>query len=98
MAPTRFITWIHSTRQKGNLENYRYEMTDDDHRKMAEVLKTLKGSVVLSGYASDLYDRQLFASWHRAARAARADGAQERTEILWLNDRAAAGMAQGKLL
>ncbi len=68
-----------------------YEMTDDDHRKMAAVLKTLHGAVVLSGYASPLYDEELFASWHRAARAARAaraDGALERTEVLWLNERA----------
>ncbi len=80
--------YVHSTRQKGNLENYRYEMTDDDHRQLAAVLKTLRGGVIVSGYASPLYDQELFSSWHRAARAARADGALARTEVLWLNNSA----------
>lgn len=80
--------YVHSTRQPGNLENYRFEMTDDDHRELAKVLKNARGGVVVSGYPCDLYDKELFASWHRASRASRADGALERTEVLWINDRA----------
>lgn len=68
---------------------YRHEMTDDDHRALAEVLRSVKGMVVLSGYPCDLYDRKLYPDWHRVERRALADGARERTEVLWLNAAAA---------
>ena len=88
--------YVHSTRQKGNLKNYRFEMSDDDHRALALVLKTLKGGVVLSGYHSPLYD-EMYAGWTRVERAARADGALERTEVLWINE-AAWKSAEGRLM
>jgi DNA adenine methylase len=34
---------------------YKYEMTDDDHRALAEQLRGVAGKVVLSGYPCDLY-------------------------------------------
>lgn len=64
---------------------YRFEMTDDDHRALAEVLRSAAGMVVLSGYACDLYDRELYAGWERHKREHQADGARLRTEVLWLN-------------
>jgi DNA adenine methylase len=64
---------------------YNFEMSDDQHRAMAVVLKGLKGAVVVSGYAGGLYDNELFADWARVERPALADGARDRTEILWLN-------------
>lgn len=66
-------------------KGYRYEMTDDQHRELASCLRAVRGMVVLSGYACDLYDRELYPDWHRVQRAAFADGARARTEILWLN-------------
>ncbi len=69
---------------------YRHEMTDFDHEELADFLGKLKGAVVLSGYASPLYEG-LFRQWQRIETAARADGAQHRTEVLWLNDQAAYG-------
>lgn len=80
--------YVHSARQKGNLENYAFEMSDEDHRDLARILRGLRGGVIVSGYATDLYDKDLFASWHRAHRAHRADGALDRTEVLWINDKA----------
>lgn len=70
---------------------YRYEMTDDQHRALADVLHSLRGAVVLSGYGCQLYDTELYPDWRRVTRAALADGAAPRTEVLWLNSRAAAG-------
>lgn len=84
--------YVHDTRSKGNpycKKGYRHEMTDDDHRALAAVLRNCKGMVVLSGYACDLYDRELFPDWQRHERAAHADGARDRVEVLWLNDAAA---------
>ncbi len=74
-----------SRKWKGGKEAYRYEMDDEDHRRLAECLNGLRGMVVLSGYPSALYD-ELFADWHRVERAAHADGAAQRTEVLWLRN------------
>lgn len=68
-----------------NSPDYNFEMTDEQHRRLAQVLRGLKGTVVLSGYACPLYDEELFPDWFRFERAAFADGALKRTEILWMN-------------
>ncbi len=79
--------YVHDTRARGNpycdKGQYRYEMTDADHERLAEVLHGVRGSVVLSGYRCELYDR-LYSGWHRIDRASHADGARDRTESLWL--------------
>lgn len=88
----------HSTRKANMEKNYgAHEMTDDDHRRMALCLRGCRGMVVVSGYPCDLYDRELFSRWHRVERAALADGARKRVEVLWLNDRAWAGLSQKTL-
>lgn len=67
---------------------YRHEMTDDDHRELAGVLRSLRGMVILSGYPCDLYDRELYPDWQRIERSAHADGARKRTEVLWISPNA----------
>jgi len=66
-------------------DDYAHELTNDDHREFARTLHALKGMVILSGYACDLYDRELFSDWHRVTRECLADGARKRVEVLWLN-------------
>ncbi|MET8800498.1 DNA adenine methylase [Nocardia sp. NPDC004568] len=45
--------------------NYRHEMTGEGrHRELAAALHACQATVVLSGYASDLYDRELYPHWH----------------------------------
>jgi len=76
----------HSTR-KGHgkrVHLYRFEMSDDEHCQLAALLRSVKGMVVLSGYACPLYD-ELFSDWERVERATHADGARDRTECLWLS-------------
>lgn len=75
--------YVFSTRDKGT--DYKFEMTDQQHFEFAELLHSLNGMVVLSGYGSDLYDKELFKDWFRAERTAMADGARERTEVIWMN-------------
>lgn len=79
--------YVHSTRYATALREdiYRHEMSDKDHRELAGVLRGLRGAVVLSGYPCDLYDRELYPDWRRVERAHHADGARDRTEVLWLN-------------
>ena len=90
-----------STRSGGNTycqKGYRHEMADDDHRRLAEVLQAAHGMVVISGYPCDLYDNELYPDWQRITRAAMADGARERTEVLWISPSAERHMAQRRLL
>lgn len=82
--------YVHSTRKRvDKARGYRHELTNADHCRLAEALHNVRGGVVLSGYACDLYDRELFSDWHRVERKAFADGALDRTEVLWLNPVAA---------
>lgn len=89
----------HVTRSKveGDGHNgYRFELTDDQHRTLGAEVRRLTGGVVISGYACDLYDHELFPDWMRVSRPARAQGqglGVSRTEVLWLNPRAAAALA-----
>ena len=71
---------------------YRHEMDVAGHQRLLAFLQTLKGYVVLSGYHSPMYDDAL-AGWRRVERSSFADGARERTEVLWMNPRAAAALS-----
>jgi DNA adenine methylase len=75
---------------------YRHELTGDEHVALLQALIDLKGMVVLSGYPSDLYDQAL-AGWRRVEKKAFADGALERTEVLWINPAAADRLHLGPL-
>lgn len=81
----------------GSHRGYRFEMTDEEHERLASVLLELKGMVVLSGYDCELYER-LFASWPARRRATVADGARPRVEVLWLNQACAGQQRQAQLL
>lgn len=80
--------YVHAARGAGMVGNYRHEMTDDDHRELAEVLRSVRGAVVVSGYPTPLYE-DLYAGWRMVVRTGYADGAadgtQRRTEALWLS-------------
>jgi DNA adenine methylase len=80
--------YVHSTRNmlRGNA-TYAWEMTDQDHIEMAEILSKVKGMAIISGYDCELY-KSLFSDWLKIQRKTFGDGAVERTECLWLNDRA----------
>jgi DNA adenine methylase len=69
--------------------DYAHEMDDAAHGAMLESLCGLTGMVVLSGYPHPLYEAAL-SHWHRVEKAALADGAKPRTEVLWINPHCAA--------
>jgi DNA adenine methylase len=66
---------------------YAHEMNMGDHSVLLDNLLMLTGMVVVSGYHHELYDR-LLAGWRRVEIAAHADGARDRTEVLWINPQA----------
>lgn len=80
--------YVHATRSGGNpyciKHKYRHELDDAGHARLLGALNDLAGMVVLSGYATPLYDDAL-RDWRRVETAALADGARARTEVLWLN-------------
>lgn len=82
------------TRDAG--EDYRHELSGDDHERLLVFLRGLQGYVILSGYPSPVYDNGL-PGWLRIDRASRADGARLRTECLWLSPRAQEAMPQTRL-
>lgn len=83
-------------RGAGLYHAYRHELTDADHGRLLDVLRAVRGMVVLSGYPHPLYDDAL-ADWARIEWAARADGARPRTEVLWLNPACAGALSAGGL-
>lgn len=74
--------YMAETRDKG--ADYRHELNDDAHRKLAAVLRGLRGKVIVSGYPSDTYEED-FKGWRRVEREAQAERARLRTEVLWMN-------------
>lgn len=79
-----------------NSSVYAAEMTEDEHRALLAAVHDLSGMVVISGYPSALYDSALD-GWTRVARHALADGARDRVEVLWLNEKAVTTMRQKPL-
>lgn len=75
--------YLLSTRSDAGAD-YAHEMTDADHAELLAFLRTLEGRVILSGYASGLYDDALD-GWRRLTREAVGDRASRRVEVLWLN-------------
>jgi DNA adenine methylase len=82
--------YVLSTRVRLSGGSYQHEMTDDQHRELADVLHGCDGMVLLSGYESDLYD-ELYGDWRCYQRSVRTNGNNGRmaSELLWLNPAAA---------
>jgi DNA adenine methylase len=77
--------YLGSTRSK-TWRGYEHEMRGEaEHRALAEALHASRAAVVLSGYPSDLYDRDLYAGWDRHTIAASTGQGGNRTEVLWSN-------------
>lgn len=75
--------YLGSTRAAG----YRMEMLEDDlHVRFGEACNNAKAAVVVSGYASSLYE-DIFAGWHRMELKAptRLSGTAAENEVLWSN-------------
>lgn len=76
--------YVMDTRSGGKA--YRYEMTNDEHRRLAEVLHGCKAKVMVSGYKGNLYD-EIFADWerHDSAEQYTRTADDVRQESVWLN-------------
>jgi DNA adenine methylase len=66
---------------------YMHEMSDDENIKLLEALLGHKGPVMVSGYASALYNKYLI-DWHCISRnnySFNAVGGKQNKEALWMN-------------
>ena len=65
-------------------KQYKYEMNEQDHQDLLAALCDHKGYVILSGYPSEMYDREL-RGWHKILEKSYNQNADQRTEVLWCN-------------
>lgn len=63
---------------------YQHEMNEQDHLELLEALKQHEGTVILSGYPHEMYDRELN-GWSRITRKSYNQKSDQRTEVLWCN-------------
>ena len=70
----------------GDSKAYAYEMTDDEHRQLARVLRSVKGKVALSSYDCPLM-QELYGDWNCIkAPLKHCHSIKElRQEVLWVN-------------
>lgn len=74
---------------------YQHEFTDDDHRALAEALRSVQGMVAISGYAHPLYEELYEAhGWVGFNRQVVNQNGKVVTERLWLNPRAFHALGQ----
>lgn len=79
--------YVHSSRSSKSA--YNHEMTDIDHNDLLDILLSVKGKVVLSGYESELYAQKL-KHWHLVSKIVNSSAAKtpnkiKRTEMIWSN-------------
>ena len=91
--------YVHSTRNKRTLDAYGVEMSEADHRELANVLRKATGRIILSGYPSPLYD-ELYEDWTHldsdvANHASGTTTKSRMTERLWCNWNASAKRKAG---
>ncbi len=73
--------YLHGTR-KGYL--YKYEMADNEHIILLEMIRRHPGRILISGYENDMYN-YILSGWHKANMNTQAESGLKRTEILWFN-------------
>lgn len=78
--------YMQVTRSQSRNKSYAFEVTENEHVALIELLNNLKGQVMLSGYDSDLYN-DLLKGWQKHLKPSRISagrGTTVRTECLWI--------------
>ncbi len=76
--------YVHDSRN--DTRAYGREMTDDEHIELADILHSIRGRAVISGYRTPLYDK-LFDGWKRIDAPVKLCNSSKssRQESLWIN-------------
>lgn len=64
-------------------KNYKHEMTDDDHIELLDALNNHKGTAIISGYESDLYNEYL-KGWDKKQIGTLDQLSRKRIETIWI--------------
>lgn len=84
-------TYLPSTRSKGATQAYSHEMTVDDHVALLNLIKNARAKVMISGYYSPLYAKNLDKTTWRykkkdiANHSGQGKTKERRTEYIWIN-------------
>lgn len=65
-------------------KQYAHEMTENDHKELLENITQSKAKIMISGYASELYDNVL-EGWKRMEFCGTAEHHGKRTKVVWMN-------------
>jgi DNA adenine methylase len=76
-------TYLRSTRSYQG-EMFRYEMTDEQHEELLQVIKRIPARVIISGYWSEMYADAL-RGWRTVSFPAVKRNGEKATEWLWCN-------------
>lgn len=81
--------YMPETRAEGSTQVYEHELTVEDHIDLLTLAKGCKGKVLISGYASPLYNRML-KGWKVRKKempnhAGQSKKKERRVEVLWMN-------------
>ncbi len=76
----------YTKRSRASYNDYTYEFTDEDHRRLSKVLHELKGLVMISGYDCSLMN-ELYKDWAKFRLKKRKNNIRsgEVQEIVWVN-------------
>ncbi len=74
--------YLRSTRKSGRL--YVHEMDRGQHRELLKLLNESRAKIVLSGYQSELYDREL-CGWYKDSAKCQTTSGEFAREVIWIN-------------
>lgn len=88
-----YVQSTRSAKRRGGraFHSYAFEMSDEDHSALLERCLQARAMMVISGYGNEVYDAAL-SGWRRETKETHADGALDRTEVLWINPQASAAL------
>lgn len=77
--------YVESVRASKN--DYKYEFTTNDHIDLADINNKLKAKVMISGYDSDLYSKELYKDWVKVEFPKKKNNIRsgEVQEVIWMN-------------
>lgn len=75
-----YLLSLRNDKDKG----YSHEMSDDQHRELAELLHSIKGMALVSGYESDLYD-EIYRDWRCIKKHTKTQANYDAIECLWIS-------------
>lgn len=88
----------HETRAfRARNQNYAHEMSQADHERLADLLRSCSGMIALSSYPNELYDR-LFEGWTREERMSQTNSREQQLEVLYLNEACTKAQRQQRLI